>query len=87
LRLRCLSNRLCVSVSKRKTKSDNDDVDEEGDDQGSTDNEEKTVKRSIVITLQHAMVRAPTAMTDARRTIGGQQLPANPFIAKVRLGR
>lgn len=80
-----------VSVSKRKTKTDKNDQDEEdndaGNDQGNTNNEKKSVKRSIVITLQHAMVSTPTAMTDARRTIGGQQLPANPFIAKIRLGR
>jgi hypothetical protein len=82
-----------VSIVLKKTKSDKDDEEEDdnGDDDDDkrtgTDGDKKTVTRSIVITLQHAMVSVPTAMTDARRTIGGNQLPANLYIAKVRLGR
>jgi hypothetical protein len=72
-----------VSVEQRQNKNDGSGDDEQDAD----DDSDSSSAKSIVLVLQPAMISVSAAMTDARRTVGGQPIAPNPYIAKVRLGR
>lgn len=79
-----------IDVKQTKKKDGGDEEEDDPDDKdGDKENNGNAYghHKSLVVVLQPAMISVPAAMTDACRTVGGEPIEANPYIAKVRLAR